>query len=62
MDSIKCRIVFVNKVRDNTTCNRDTHSKNIDEDKELVLHHIAEGDQQEIFEHTESSYGTDLRL
>src|SRR6188768_1416180 len=51
MVPIKCCLIFVSKIGNNTTSNRDSHSEHIDEDEELVLHHVSEGNEKEIFEH-----------
>ena len=43
MVSIKCCLIFVSKIGNNTASNRDRHTEYVDEDEELVLHHIPEG-------------------
>ena len=53
MVSIKCCLIFVSKIGNNTAGNGYSHTEHIDEDEELVLHHISEGNEEEIFEHTE---------
>ena len=50
--AIKCCLIFISKIGDYTTSNRYSHTEYIDEDEELVLHHISECDEEEIFEHT----------
>ena len=51
MDTIKCCLIFVSKIGNNTASNRNSHSEHIDEDEELVLHHVSERNEKEIFEH-----------
>ncbi len=45
MDSVKRNIVFISKIADDTTCNSNTHPKDIDDDKQLVLHPATKSDQ-----------------
>src|SRR5688572_8546129 len=48
---IKRCLIFVSKKGNNTTSNRYSHAEHIDEDKELILHHVSKGNEKEIFEH-----------
>ncbi len=51
MVSIKSCLIFVSKIGNDTTSNCYSHTEHIDEDEELVLHHISKGNEKEIFEH-----------
>jgi hypothetical protein len=55
-------VIFPVEISDNTTGNGDTHSKNIDENKEFILHQIPNGDQQEILYHTQAFTGNRRKM
>ena len=51
MVCVKGCLKFVREISDNTTGNRHSHTKYVDEHKEFVLHHISKCNEKEIFEH-----------
>jgi hypothetical protein len=51
MEMIKGGIVLHYKIADNTTTNCYTHPKNVNDEEQLVLRHVAKRDQEKVFYH-----------
>jgi len=48
---IEAGIKIIIEVSDNAAGNRNAHSEDIDEDVQLILHHVAKGDEELVLKH-----------
>lgn len=46
---IKAGVEIIIKISDNAAGNGSAHSKNVDEDVQLVLHHVTDGNEELVF-------------
>jgi hypothetical protein len=51
MNQVKRSVVLIREVSNDATRDGNAHSKDVNEDEELILHHVSKGDQEKVFEH-----------